>query len=126
MGKTPSHSNAMQLNDPSAVVATIMAASEPPEPPPRNPDKINASLKQIVSTESVRPRTSSSKTSCYFGYVRGGHGIIRCVTLWWGIKWVNDGHLVDNWFRDSLILWFRGELLIRTQRWWQFNGYHHL
>ena len=38
----------MQLN---GTTGPIMAASEPPEPPPRNPDKINASLKQI--TESV-------------------------------------------------------------------------
>lgn len=34
----------MQLNVTEVLV--IMAASEPPEPPPRNPDKINASLKQ--------------------------------------------------------------------------------
>lgn len=39
----------MQINGNSG---STMAASEPPEPPPRNPDKINASLKQI-STESV-------------------------------------------------------------------------
>lgn len=37
----------MQLNG----IVHTMAASEPPEPPPRNPDKINASLKQF--TESV-------------------------------------------------------------------------
>lgn len=37
----------MQLNG----IGHTMAASEPPEPPPRNPDKINASLKQF--TESV-------------------------------------------------------------------------
>lgn len=36
----------MQLN------GTTMAASEPPEPPPRNPDKINASLKQLAETVS--------------------------------------------------------------------------
>lgn len=58
--------DAMQLNDPSAsvVVATIMAASEPPEPPPRNPDKINASLKQIVATTTsdlVSAYTSANK-----------------------------------------------------------------
>lgn len=35
----------MQLNGTTGTI--IMAASEPPEPPPRNPDKINASLKQI-------------------------------------------------------------------------------
>lgn len=33
--------------------STTMAASEPPEPPPRNPDKINASLKHIGSTTST-------------------------------------------------------------------------
>lgn len=37
----------MQLNG----TVTMAASSEPPEPPPRNPDKINASLKQL--TESV-------------------------------------------------------------------------
>jgi hypothetical protein len=39
----------MQLNGTSG---PTMAASEPPEPPPRNPDKINASLKQF--NEMVR------------------------------------------------------------------------
>lgn len=39
----------MQLNGTNGPMT--MAASEPPEPPPRNPDKINASLKQI--TDSV-------------------------------------------------------------------------
>lgn len=39
----------MQLN------GTIMAASEPPEPPPRNPDKINASLKiGVAAADTVR------------------------------------------------------------------------
>lgn len=38
----------MQLN------GTIMAATEPPEPPPRNPDKINASLKIGVAADTVR------------------------------------------------------------------------
>ncbi|GAB0093831.1 Kazrin [Sergentomyia squamirostris] len=42
----------MQINGNSG---STMAASEPPEPPPRNPDKINASLKQI-STESKAPK----------------------------------------------------------------------
>lgn len=41
----------MQLNG-SIGPMTIMAASEPPEPPPRNPDKINASLNKLA-TESV-------------------------------------------------------------------------
>lgn len=40
----------MQLN------GTTMAASEPPEPPPRNPDKINASLKQLSETVSMTKR----------------------------------------------------------------------
>lgn len=37
----------MQLN---GTEGNIMAASDPPEPPPRNPDKINASLKQTSET----------------------------------------------------------------------------
>lgn len=40
----------MQLNGTEGI---IMAASEAPEPPPRNPDKINASLKQ--TSETVTP-----------------------------------------------------------------------
>lgn len=40
----------MQLN---GTTGQIMAASEPPEPPPRNPDKINASLKQITDTVNI-------------------------------------------------------------------------
>lgn len=40
----------MQLNGTST--GPTMAASEPPEPPPRNPDKINASLKQLVDSVS--------------------------------------------------------------------------
>ncbi|XP_059613373.1 kazrin isoform X2 [Phlebotomus argentipes] len=46
----------MQINGNSC---TTMAASEPPEPPPRNPDKINASLKQI-STESKAPKLDAT------------------------------------------------------------------
>lgn len=38
----------MQLNGTGETM--IMAASEPPEPPPRNPDKINASLKHTADT----------------------------------------------------------------------------
>ncbi|XP_055687750.1 kazrin isoform X3 [Lutzomyia longipalpis] len=43
----------MQINGNSC---STMAASEPPEPPPRNPDKINASLKQI-SSEAKAPKS---------------------------------------------------------------------
>lgn len=99
-------SNAMQLNDPSAVVATIMAASEPPEPPPRNPDKINASLKQIVSTESVRASDGqafeSMKQVARFGF--GVWDTTSCMGnsterhLAVGNLVVKDRHLVDNWF----------------------------
>ncbi|XP_058830102.1 kazrin isoform X3 [Topomyia yanbarensis] len=38
----------MQLNG----TATMAAATEPPEPPPRNPDKINASLKQLADAKT--------------------------------------------------------------------------
>ncbi|KFB50645.1 kazrin-like protein [Anopheles sinensis] len=41
----------MQLNGTAGTV-TMAAASEPPEPPPRNPDKINASLKQLAESEA--------------------------------------------------------------------------
>ena len=41
----------MQLN--GNTVAEKMA-SEPPEPPPRNPDKINASLKHLVETVNIQ------------------------------------------------------------------------
>lgn len=40
----------MQLN--GTISGPTMAASEPPEPPPRNPDKINASLKQLAESVS--------------------------------------------------------------------------
>lgn len=46
----------MQLNGTEGI---IMAASEPPEPPPRNPDKINASLKQTSETVIHRINTRS-------------------------------------------------------------------
>lgn len=44
-----------------------MAASEPPEPPPRNPDKINASLKQIGTNDAVNIYYNSRiySTTCY-------------------------------------------------------------
>lgn len=41
----------MQLN--GLGTTTVMAASEPPEPPPRNPDKINASLKQLTDQKAA-------------------------------------------------------------------------
>lgn len=47
----------MQLN---GTIAPTMAASEPPrstpapEPPPRNPEKINASLSKQIANETVR------------------------------------------------------------------------
>lgn len=41
----------MQLN---GTTAPTMAASEPPEPPPRNPEKINASLSKQIPTDAVR------------------------------------------------------------------------
>lgn len=40
----------MQLNG----SISTMAASEPPEPPPRNPDKINASFGKQITTDAVR------------------------------------------------------------------------
>lgn len=51
----------MQINGLAA--GPTMAASEPPEPPPRNPDRINASLHKLaesVSTPSTRNSTSTS------------------------------------------------------------------
>lgn len=48
----------MQINGLAA--GPTMAASEPPEPPPRNPDRINASLHKLaesVSTPSTRNST---------------------------------------------------------------------
>ncbi|XP_055630356.1 kazrin isoform X3 [Toxorhynchites rutilus septentrionalis] len=44
----------MQLNG----TVTMAAASEPPEPPPRNPDKINASLKQLADSKARSLDTS--------------------------------------------------------------------
>lgn len=41
----------MQLN--GTIAPTMAASSEPPEPPPRNPEKINASLSKQISTDAV-------------------------------------------------------------------------
>ncbi|XP_058459377.1 kazrin isoform X3 [Malaya genurostris] len=48
----------MQLNG----TVTMAAATEPPEPPPRNPDKINASLKQLTETKT-RSLDTTDKTT---------------------------------------------------------------
>uniref|UniRef100_A0A182WLK0 SAM domain-containing protein n=1 Tax=Anopheles minimus TaxID=112268 RepID=A0A182WLK0_9DIPT len=50
----------MQLNGTAGTV-TMAAASEPPEPPPRNPDKINASLKQLAESKT-RSLDTADKT----------------------------------------------------------------
>lgn len=42
----------MQINGLAA--GPTMAASEPPEPPPRNPDRINASLHKLAESVSTR------------------------------------------------------------------------
>uniref|UniRef100_A0A1B0CGN4 Uncharacterized protein n=1 Tax=Lutzomyia longipalpis TaxID=7200 RepID=A0A1B0CGN4_LUTLO len=55
----------MQINGNSC---STMAASEPPEPPPRNPDKINASLKQISSEANPlcgQERTAGEQVKVY-------------------------------------------------------------
>lgn len=55
----------MQLNGLGSQTVT-MAASEPPEPPPRNPEKINASLKQLSdtkNTKSLDQQTTTQTTS---------------------------------------------------------------
>lgn len=54
----------MQLNGIGSQTVT-MAASEPPEPPPRNPEKINASLKQISDTKNTKSldQTQTQTTS---------------------------------------------------------------
>ncbi|XP_053677270.1 kazrin-A [Anopheles nili] len=51
----------MQLNGTASTV-TMAAASEPPEPPPRNPDKINASLKQLAESKT-RSLDTADKTA---------------------------------------------------------------
>ncbi|XP_039442431.1 kazrin-like isoform X2 [Culex pipiens pallens] len=50
----------MQLNGNTTV--TMAASSEPPEPPPRNPDKINASLKQLTDAKT-RSLDTADKTA---------------------------------------------------------------
>uniref|UniRef100_A0A9I3E1F0 SAM domain-containing protein n=1 Tax=Anopheles dirus TaxID=7168 RepID=A0A9I3E1F0_9DIPT len=56
----------MQLNGTAGTV-TMAAASEPPEPPPRNPDKINASLKQLAESKTrsldTADKTAASSTA---------------------------------------------------------------
>uniref|UniRef100_A0A336LPK9 CSON009027 protein n=1 Tax=Culicoides sonorensis TaxID=179676 RepID=A0A336LPK9_CULSO len=54
----------MQLNGLGSQTVT-MAASEPPEPPPRNPEKINASLKQLSDTKNTKSldQTPSTQTT---------------------------------------------------------------
>uniref|UniRef100_A0A8W7P3L8 SAM domain-containing protein n=1 Tax=Anopheles coluzzii TaxID=1518534 RepID=A0A8W7P3L8_ANOCL len=49
----------MQLNGTAGTV-TMAAASEPPEPPPRNPDKINASLKQLAESAATANGTATA------------------------------------------------------------------
>ncbi|XP_055534532.1 kazrin isoform X3 [Wyeomyia smithii] len=48
----------MQLNG----TVSMAAATEPPEPPPRNPDKINASLKQLADAKT-RSLDTADKTA---------------------------------------------------------------
>ncbi|XP_035794057.1 kazrin-A-like isoform X4 [Anopheles albimanus] len=52
----------MQLNGTAGTV-TMAAASEPPEPPPRNPDKINASLKQLAESKTRSLDTAATDKS---------------------------------------------------------------
>uniref|UniRef100_A0A182PCT0 SAM domain-containing protein n=1 Tax=Anopheles epiroticus TaxID=199890 RepID=A0A182PCT0_9DIPT len=52
----------MQLNGTAGTV-TMAAASEPPEPPPRNPDKINASLKQLAESKTRSLDTADGKAT---------------------------------------------------------------
>ncbi|KAH8402444.1 hypothetical protein KR009_012015 [Drosophila setifemur] len=49
----------MQINGLAA--GPTMAASEPPEPPPRNPDRINASLHKLGESKTVKSLDSSVK-----------------------------------------------------------------
>ncbi|XP_029726619.1 kazrin isoform X3 [Aedes albopictus] len=49
----------MQLNG----TVTMAASSEPPEPPPRNPDKINASLKQLAESKTRSLDTTDKTTA---------------------------------------------------------------
>lgn len=52
----------MQLNGVGSQTVT-MAASEPPEPPPRNPEKINASLKQLSDTKNTKSLDQQATTT---------------------------------------------------------------
>lgn len=61
----------MQLNGTNGPI--IMAASEPPEPPPRNPDKINASLKQITDSVSPAPKHIHQIYIWYLAMVQQTH-----------------------------------------------------
>uniref|UniRef100_A0A182ILY0 SAM domain-containing protein n=1 Tax=Anopheles atroparvus TaxID=41427 RepID=A0A182ILY0_ANOAO len=60
----------MQLNGTAGPV-TMAAASEPPEPPPRNPDKINASLKQLAESKT-RSLDTTDKTAASSTGSNGG------------------------------------------------------
>uniref|UniRef100_A0A182K284 SAM domain-containing protein n=1 Tax=Anopheles christyi TaxID=43041 RepID=A0A182K284_9DIPT len=60
----------MQLNGTAGTV-TMAAASEPPEPPPRNPDKINASLKQLAEAKT-RSLDTADKTGAPSTTSNGG------------------------------------------------------
>ncbi|XP_041565783.1 kazrin isoform X2 [Drosophila elegans] len=51
----------MQINGQAA--GPTMAASEPPEPPPRNPDRINASLHKLGESKIVKSLDSSVTTA---------------------------------------------------------------
>ncbi|XP_037944720.1 kazrin isoform X2 [Teleopsis dalmanni] len=48
----------MQINGTSS--GPTMAASEPPEPPPRNPDRINASLHKLGESKAIKSLDSST------------------------------------------------------------------
>ncbi|XP_020712681.1 kazrin isoform X3 [Ceratitis capitata] len=50
----------MQINGTSS--GPTMAASEPPEPPPRNPDRINASLHKLSESKNIKSLDSSIAT----------------------------------------------------------------
>lgn len=46
----------MQINGNSGTNGPTMAATEPPEPPPRNPERINASLHKLNESVSMKIR----------------------------------------------------------------------
>ncbi|XP_055920511.1 kazrin isoform X2 [Eupeodes corollae] len=48
----------MQIN---GTTGPTMAASEPPEPPPRNPDRINASLNKFTDTKTTKSLDTNDK-----------------------------------------------------------------